>query len=81
MLKSAENHGVADEGDPGVEALRRRIAELEAECATLRAGAQARAGDEALRASETRARLAIESAALGTWDLDLTTPSSPASHR
>ena len=64
---------MADEVVPGVEVLRRRIAELEAECAALRAEGQARAGDEVLRASQTRARLAIESVALGVSDLDLTT--------
>jgi PAS domain S-box-containing protein len=64
---------MADEVVPGVEVLRRRIAELEAECAALRAEGQACAGDEVLGASQTRARLAIESAALGISDLDLTT--------
>ena len=64
---------MADEVVPGVEVLQRRIAELEAECAALRAKGQAWAGDEVLRASQTRARLAIESVALGISDFDLTT--------
>ena len=64
---------MADEVVPGVEVLRRRIAGLEAECAALRAEGQARAGDEVPRASETRARLAIESVSLGISDFDLTT--------
>ena len=64
---------MVDETDPGVEALRRRIAELDAECVALRAEGHARAADEAMRTSEVRARLAIESAAIGISDLDLTT--------
>ncbi|HEY5281205.1 MAG TPA: PAS domain S-box protein, partial [Polyangia bacterium] len=73
MSKSTENYGVADEVVPGVEVLRRRIAELESERAGLRAEGQTRAGDTVRGASETRARLAIESVALGISDFDLTT--------
>jgi PAS domain S-box-containing protein len=71
--KMVEGHGMMGQVVSDVEVLRRRIAELEVECAALRAEGQARAADEVSGASDTRARLAIESVALGVSDFDLTT--------